>query len=332
MRVPAYKLTIGGKVVDTTGEPRASTLVGLTVALDLDTPADGFTLVLGNADGLKPARDDKAAVELGYADDGALTQVMTGTVATVEPGLATTRVIGIGGAAALLRGRVEQTYEGHTAGSIVRDLAGQAGLDVATAEDGISFPAYVVDGRRSLARHLRDLADLCGFDTYVNSDGALVFERFTRGKAVHVLEYAKHLLELDLLHAPPAADLVEAWGESPGSEHGATAWAWLTRDFTPSKGSAGSGTAKLLLERPALRTADAARAAAEAALTAIRRRTTRGRLVAPGLAAARLGDAVRLQGVPDDRLNGTFQLRAVTHQINKASGFTTTIEFRGIQA
>jgi phage protein D len=332
MLKPAYKLTIGDKIVDTTEEPQASTVVDLTVALDMDAPADGFTLVLGQVNGLKPERDDEAVIELGYTDDGELIQVMTGTVAAVEPGLTTSRVIGYSAAATLLRTFVEQTYESKTAGQIVGDLAGRADVDVAAAEDGITFPAYVVDGRRSVYHHMRDLADLCGFDLYVSADGELVFEEFVSGKTVHVLEYAKHIVELDVLQAPPRAESVEAWGESPGGGQAEEAWAWLTKDFGGSKGTAGSGDPKLSLERPALRTADAARVAADAAHTRIQRRTLRGRLLTVGMPQFKLGDAVRLRDVPEDVLNGTFQVRKVTHRITKPGGFTTEVGFRAIEA
>jgi phage protein D len=330
MLIPAYKLTIDDRIVDTTDEPQASTVIDLTVALEMETPADSFTLVLGQMNGLKPERDDEAVIELGYADDGELTQVMAGTVLTVEPGLTTSRVIGYSAAQTLLRTFVDQTYESKTAGQIVRDLADKASTDVATAEDGITFPAYVIHGRRSIYHHMRDLADLCGFDLYVNADGELVFEKFVSGKTVHVFEYAKHILELDVLQAPQRAALVEAWGESPTGSQGEEAWAWLTKDFSGSKGTAGSGEPKLLLERPALRTADAAQAAAEAAHTHIQRRTLRGRLLTVGQPQVKLGDAIRLRDVPDDALNNTFQVRSVTHRITKLEGFTTAIEFRSI--
>lgn len=331
MLKPAYKLTIGDKIVDTTDEPRASTLVDLRVALDMDAPADSFTLVLGQVGGLSPTRDDAATIELGYADDSKLTQVMTGTLVAVEPGLTTMRVVGHSPAQALLRSFVDKTYEGKTAGHMVRDLAGQAGVSVAAAEDGITFPAYVVDGRRDFYQHMRDLANLCGFDLYLNADGKLVFERFAGGKSVHALEYARHILELEALHVPPRAEGVEAWGESPGGGQAEEAWAWLTKDFGGSKGSAGSGAPTLLLERPVLRTADAAQAAAEAAHTHIQRRGVRGRLMTVGMPQVKLGDAVRLRNVPQAALNGTFQVRSVMHRITKAGGFTTTIDFRAVE-
>ena len=274
--------------------------------------------------------DDEAVIELGYAGNSGLTQVMAGTVVTVEPDLTTARVVGHCAVQALLRTFVDQTYESKTAGQIVSDLADKAGMDVATAEDGITFPAYVIHGRRTIYHHMRELADLCGFDLYINADGELVFEEFVSGNTVHVFEYTKHILELDVLQAPKRAALVEAWGESPTGSQGEEAWAWLTKDFSGSKGTAGSGDPKLLLERAALRTADAARTAAEAALTAIQRRTLRGRLLVTGQPQVKLGDAIRLRDVPNDALNETFQVRSVIHRITKIGGFTTTIEFRRI--
>jgi phage protein D len=331
MLKPAYKLTIGRKVIDTTDEPKASTVTDLTVRLDLDTPADSFTFELGNVGSFKPKRDDEAKIELGYADNGGLTQVIAGKVVTVEPNLTTTRVAGYSGAEALLRTFVEQTYESKRAGEIVRDLADKAGLDVATAEDGITFPVYVVDGQRSAHIHMQDLAELCGFDLYVNTEGKLVFEKFVNGKLIHVFEFAKHIIALDVQRTLPLAPVVQAWGESPTGSAGDDASAWLTTDFQGSKGIAGSGKPVLLLERPALRTSAAALTAANAALTTIQRRTLRGRLVSLGRPEVKLGDAIRLSEMADDSLNTEFQVRSVTHRITKLGGFTTTVGFRAIK-
>lgn len=328
MLTPAYKLQLGSKLVDTTDEPRASTVVDLQVVLDLDTPADRFTLVLGNVGSLRPAREDKAEIDLGYAGE-ALQRVMTGLVDSVEPNLTTTRVAGYSAAAALLRTAVDQTFESKTAGEIVRDLAGRAGVDVARAEDGIRFPAYVIDGRRSAWHHLRDLAELSGFDLYVDAEGKLVFEWFAGGRTAHVLEYGKHILELEVLRTPAAAGRVEAWGESPTGSRGDAAWPWLTTDFKSSRGQAGSG-ALFLLERPALRTHLAAHTAAQSALLEIQRRSLRGQLVILGRPQVRLGDSIRLKGLADESLNTFFQVRRVVHRLSKTGGFTTEIGFRSL--
>jgi hypothetical protein len=326
---PAYRLTLGDQRVNTTDEPRASTLVELTVSLDLDVPADAATLVLGRVGQLEPEVDDDATIDLGYVDDDELTQVLAGTVGVVDPGLVTSSVVVYSGAATLLRSVANETFENQTAGAIVRELARRAAVDVATVEDGSTFPAYVVDGRRGAFEHMLDLAELSGLDVYVNSEGAVVMERFVGGRTVHVLEHAKHILELDVLRSPPRAAAVEAWGESPGSARGTNAWAWLTKDFDDLHGSAGSGSPLLVLERPALRSASAARRAAEAALTALQRRAVRGRVVTIGRPQVKLGDAIQLRGVPDEDANGNFQVRSVTHRLRKDTGFTTEIGFRG---
>jgi phage protein D len=326
---PAYRLTIGGRIVNTTDEPRASTAVDLIVRLGFGVPADDAVLVLAPVDGLRPARDDDVVVELGYADDGSLERVLTGTVVDADIGLVAVRVSAYGGAAALLGATIERTYENQSAGDIVRDLASQAGLQVAASQPGIQFPAYVVDGRRSFYHHMRDLAELCGFDVYVDNQGEVVFAPFV-GNAVHVFEHGEDVLALDLLENRPAAARVEAWGESPGGGQGADAWAWLTKDFSGSRGSAGSGDPLLLLERSGLRSAQAASSAADAALARLQRRTRRGRLLTTGRPQIRLGDAIRVRNAPDDRINDRFKVTGVTHRITKAAGFLTTVEFEGI--
>jgi phage protein D len=279
----------------------------------------------------RPARDDETEIELGYADNGGTSRVIKGKVVTTEPGLTNIRVVGYSGADAVLRTFVEKTYESKTAGAIVQDLADKSGVDVGTVKDGVTFPVYVVDGRRSAYQHMRDLADLCGFDLYVNADGELVFEKFVGGKTVHVFEFAKEIISLDVLRTPPAAGLVEAFGESPTGSQGLDAASWLTTDFSNSKGTAGAGPL-FLLERSALRTKDSARSAAEAALATIQHRSVRGRLVSFGRPQVKLGDAIQLRGLADDSLNTSFQVRSVRHRISKRGGFTTTVGFRAIDA
>ncbi|MDQ4026085.1 MAG: contractile injection system protein, VgrG/Pvc8 family [Actinomycetota bacterium] len=323
---PAYRITLGDTTVDTTEEPRASSLVGLTASLDLDAACDACTLTLGGDWATLPEVDDEARIELGYADDD-LTLVLTGVVAAVEERLTGARVVVHDNGALLVRTFHDETYQSRTAGAIVRDLAGKAGVDTGVVQDGIDFPAYVVDGRRSAHHHVRTLARLCGFETYLQPGGELVFERYVGGKTVHVFEHAEHLLEVHTGERAPRAETVEAWGEGTGRS-GGQRWAWLTKDFTPSRGTAGLGGTKLLVERPALRTAAAARTVAQATLDDIDNRTVSGTLRSSGRAQVALGDALRIAGVPRDGVDGSYQVRGVTHRLDKRRGFVTTVSFR----
>src|SRR5262249_11564390 len=175
--------------------PEQSPVVDLKVGVDMETPADSFAVLLGRVGKFKPQRDDAVKIELGYADEkNSLTQVLTGAVAELDPTLVHTRLVGYSPAFTLLRSFADKTYENKTAGDIVKDLCTTAGVDVETAEDGITFPAYVIDGRRSVYHHMQDLAALSGLDVYVNAGGKLVFEKFIGGKTVHVLKFTKHIL------------------------------------------------------------------------------------------------------------------------------------------
>jgi phage protein D len=301
MLTPAYKLTIGNKSVDSVRQPEASTAVGLVVSLDMEMPLDSFTVVLGQVDGLlKPALHDKATVELGYADNGGLAQVIAGTVTSVQSDLDTLRVVGYTAAETLLRSYSDQTYESRTAGAIVQDLAAKAKVPVANADDGIHFPTYVI-------------------------------QKFVTGAPVRIFEHARDILEVQATHSPPLAGTVQAWGESPTDSKGAGVSAWLRKNFRCSKGIAGSGKPVLLLERPALRTGEAAKTAALADETRIQRSPLNGRLLSVVRPEVQLGDVIQLRVVPDASLNKTFQVRTISHRITKRGGFTTEIGFRSIQ-
>ena len=329
---PAYKLVIGDRKVDTTDEPRASTVDLLQVDLDIEAPADSLTLRLGNVGGLSPKRKDDATVELGYVEDSSLTLVFPGEVACVEPNLQSTRIIALSPAQKLLEAYREETFEFKTAGDIVKKIAEDAGIIVAQTEPGALLPAYVVDGKRSGYAHLRDLADLTGYDLFFNPSGELVYRRTIFTTTLHVFEFAKQIIELEVRQSEPAAASVEAWGESVGTSQGEESWAWLVKDFSSSKGTAGTGAVKLLLERPALRTGQLAQLAAEGALANFQANGIRGRLLTFGRPQVKSGDSLRIKDAPDTRVNGDFRVRAVHHRITKKKGFTTEIEFRGTGA
>jgi hypothetical protein len=327
---PAYKLTLGKHVADTTTEPKASATTDLVVTLDMDSLPDTAGIVLGQVGGIDAALEDAAAVELGYADNGGFTQVFVGQVETLQSSLLTRRITAISKARALLRLFVDQTYESQTAGQIVKDLAGKAGVDTGTVEDGISFPSYVVDSRRNALAHIRDLAALSGVDVYVDSDGKLVFQAFTSGNVTHDVDYAKQILSLEVDRLADADITVTAWGESPTASAGSDSWGWLTKDFKKSAGTAGSGPVPVTLERSSLRTNSAAKTAASAALRNTQRRAVHGSVVIPGRPEVKLGDAVKLREVPLDGFNDSYQVRRVVHRITKEQGFTTTVGFAAI--
>jgi Phage tail baseplate hub (GPD) len=332
---PAYRLSFGAHSVDTTAEPKASTVTDLVVAMDMDDLPDSAAVTLGQVGGgqvggLDAALEDTASIDLGYADNGGFTRTFTGLVSALRTGLLERHVMLVSAARALARLRVDQTFEGQTAGAIVSDLAGRAKVPLGTIDDGITFPSYVIDFRRTALAHVRDLAALSGMDAYVDSDGKLVFQAFTTGQAVHDVDFAKHILTLDIERDDAADASVQAFGESPTGSAGAESWGWLTKDFARSEGKAGSGSRAIVLERPALRTSAAAATAASARLRAIQRRAVRGHVLMMGRPGVKLGDAIRIREVPTAALNDIYQVRRVLHRVTKDGGFTTQVGFCAI--
>ncbi|GJH28940.1 hypothetical protein [Caballeronia novacaledonica] len=327
---PAYRLVIGKHRVDTTVEPKASASTDLLVTLDIDALPDTAALTLGQVGGIAPALEDTATIELGYADNGGLTQVFTGTVDLFDASLLTRRVAATSTARALMRLFVDKSYEGQSAGEIVRDLAGRAKIDTGAIDDGIRFPVYVIESRKNALAHIRELAALCGVDAYVDAMGKLVFQAFTQGRVIHDVDYAKQVLSLEVDRLANADVSVKAFGESPVAQAGSDAWGWLTKNFSPMAGSAGDGPLPVLVERASLRTSSAAATAASATLRAVQRRAVHGSVRMPGRPEVSLGDALRVRDVPLDGFNDTYQVRRVVHRITKAEGFVTTVDFAAI--
>ena len=298
---PAYRITIGGQRIDSAGAPLASTVIGLDVRLDMDPmTADQTVIRTGQVGEFTPEIDDEATIGLGYADeDQEVEQVMRGVTVEVRPDVTAERIVCLNAASRLARRTAAVTFRDKRAEEIVRSLAGEAAVEVARTGTSDLLPYYVIDPGKSLLRHMADLAGLTGFDLYFTHEDELVFEPFGAGQQVLPLAYGTDVLDYRANRRPAVFESVDAFGESPGSGAGEQSWSWLTKDFSPRKGTAGAGEPTLLLERSALRTAEVAQMAAVAAQTRFERRRLTGRVRILGTPALRLGDAIRLSDMPE---------------------------------
>ena len=321
---PAYRLSIGTTTTDSTGD-LAATVIRVDVEVDMEVPAGRLAVVLGNTDGLTVAEGDPVSVELGYADNG-LSKVIEGTVVALEPTISTYRIEGLSAMIRLLDLRLHQTYEKQTAGAIIADLAGQAGLATGEVQDGIEFPFYVVDDSKSAYEHARALAQKCGFDLYLDVDNNLIFKKYEQAGADHTFEYGVNVISWEVRRQEPAYGRVEVWGESPASSQGEDTVSWLTKSPQDFAGRAGSGEPLLLIRDRSIRTKAAADTYAQAALRQIERQALTGTLTVLGAPQVKLGDAVEVTGMPQADVNGTYQVRGIRHRLSKTTGFVTTVD------
>jgi hypothetical protein len=267
---------------------------------------------------------DSAEISLGY-EDGGPELVFTGEVTSVRHNLrGSVRVTATDGGAALARTRVARSYEGQAAGDVVGDLAGAAGASTGDVQSGPSLAFYALDESRSAWSHVAVLARASGFLAWIGSDGALSFCPPPPGPPAQSFAHGEDLLEIELGGEAPGAGAVTAVGEGAAGAKGADAWSWLVKDPGPVTASAGSGAPERRLQDGALRSADAASAAAEGAAAAAARGVVAGRAVVPGAPGVSVGATIVISGAPADPLNGTFVVSGLRHRFTPA-GFTTTL-------
>ena len=188
----------------------------------------------------------------------------------------------------------------------------------------------MIDGRRSVYAHLRDLADISASWCSPIQTAISLFRPIDRPAAIHVFEFAKHLVELDIERGDP--HVVSEWTCAARARHqrGRRVVGLVDQGFQRLARHRRSGAPTLILERPVLRTPEATPKAADAAFAQLSSQATRGRLRTFGRPQIRLGDSIRIKDVPDARLNGDFRVRASATRSTRKNGFRTEVEFLGV--
>ncbi len=320
---PDYRIQLGSKTIEPSTEPDAGP-VRITIDLNMDVPADQCEVVLGHIPEAKYEKGENISVNLGYEDS--LSLVFTGTVDSVTPSITTIKIKGLCDATKLLALRIDKTYEKQKAGAIVSDVCSQAGVTVGETQDGIEFPAFVIDSQKNGYDHMRDLAEKCGFDIYFTPDNKLVFKEFAKSSADHTVEYGKDLINVEFAKKEQPVEKVEVFGESPVGSKGEKTWHWLTKSFESFKGEAGSGMS-VLIEDSSIKNKDAAATRAQARLEALNRRMLTGAAVVLGKPEIKLGDAIEVVNMPESPSNGVLKVCSVSHKLSKEKGFVTSVLF-----
>ncbi len=340
MLKPVFSLGIGSfqaSSLNAVGGPTR-----LCVERDMAVAADALELDLMDRSGIRLG--DAVTVALGHDDE--LKTAFTGEVAEIRPALRGVRVRALGKMDALLNLRVAAVYEGRSAGSIVRDLIGQAGLSAGTVDDGPTLPRYALDRRLSAYRHLRLLAERLGYELYTDRDGKVMFHGLgdaagldaagplgaaagavapALGGASEGYAFGKHLIAASARHRTSGPTKIEVGGESPMSSQGDTTSYWLTRSDDDNHGESGDGDRVELILDPAARTKDLADRYAAGYLNARKRLARQVRATVLGRPGLDLGDWVTLSGVPDALVNGSGYVQALRHRFGGEAGFLTDV-------
>jgi phage protein D len=321
VRKPAFEITFGGFDADW-----ARLLESVSVEAGLAPAVDVAEVVFAARDDApNVALDDPGAVLLGFAGENPA-DVFWGWVDLVHRSIGgKRRIVATNLSGVLAAFRVDQGYEQQSAGAIVRDLLERAGVDPGVVEDGPELASYVVDSRASAWKHVTRLAELAGFAAWSDADGELHFGSLRPGAPVQTFTYGQDVLQLEAFQSPPGVGAVTVVGEGAAGSNGTDAWSWNLKDAAPMKATAGSGDPAVVVQIGAIRSAEAARAAAEGIATTAKLGALTARLLVPGAPKAGVGTTIAVASAPDDVLNGAWLVRGVRHRLVKARGYTTQL-------
>jgi len=317
LRRPDAKLTIDGRALSAA----EAALESVTVDLSVSGAHDRFRCRLGH---LSPFADAAAGadaeLELGYGDD--LETVLTGTVSLVERAPWGLAIEGLSATGALSASRVGRSYVGQTAADVVNDLVSGAGGTAGEISASHTLSVFHVDERRTVWTHVRQLARLTGSELSSDAQGAVNFRPVKTGSADHTLRYGADLLAWDVGPRDAAGPEVSVVPFGAASEEGTEKWHILLRE--PDGGSPSGPT----LVPAALRDRDGAQALQDALAATAARGANTAVLVAVGDGSIRAGDLVELSEMPSGE-DGTLRAVAVTHILQRGSGFRTALRLEG---
>ena len=313
---PAYKVKIGQETYDST---TSSEIVSVNIDCDINIPLDIFKIVFKPGDKASSLKKgDLTTIELG--NEGSTSKVFTGAIDSVEPRVKGTVASGYSVAATLTRLRIHQIYEKQTAGAIIKDLSQRIGLSVKEASDGISFPMYVVDDSKPVYEHMRELSQLCGFDLFMTTEGMVMFKKFEEKKP-SPFKYGRDILKATVQQVTPSYTGVKVFEESPSSTKGADTAHWLTDNVLG--GTAGKGDQWFSVGHPAIRDKDSADKVAVAKLESLLV-SLKGIIMTIGNPKVGLGDTIEIKEMPDERMNGKFEVVRASHAFNMEQGYVST--------
>jgi prophage tail gpP-like protein len=312
----------------TTLAPRASVTLGnerfdthvfrLEVTLTMLPGVSAFQAFFPSEVAIEAAAGDDAALDLDGGEGSE--RVLTGTIRSIRRGVAQTVVTVADPSAVLASLRPATTYRNQDANAVIRALASDAEVTVATSEVELPMAAYVAHQRRTAAEHIADLAALLGAYGRMNGDGELEVSRPSAADVA--LRYGRELLTYDASESvAPTAKRIRTGSGPAGS---ATAPDALRPAKKPLPGGAAEpGVDAIWTPAAVLRTPGAAASASEAADVAAAAGVTRLRATAYLVPSLRPGSVVEVQELPDGLPAVPWLLTRVMHVIDVREGGRT---------
>jgi len=312
MLAVTHSLTLGSLRYD-------SHLAALTVRRGVLPIVDRLDASLPRGVRVDAAAGDPVELTLDGGDGSEV--VFTGTVTSVRRDLATIVVVAHGAGHTLARYRPSVSLEQVTAGDVVTQLCGDAGVSVAEVESGPTLARYVALARATALEEVVRLTHLSAATATVTATDEL--RTSTEPAAERRLRWGREPLTVTVAGAAAATGAFVVAGEGAG-EPGASNGLWPTDDFWAGGAPAPGPQARWRVDHDVRSTSDATTAGDAWAARDAEARTP-VRLRSWLLPALGPDDSVEIAEGPDDLGLAAIRVRQVVHRLQPGRPAVTDI-------
>ena len=317
---PAYALTMAQ-------QRWTEQLLGLDVHLAAAPLTGTLTARLPAAAPLNAGPGDPVTLDLDGGEGSAT--VFTGTISAIRRDPYSITVHAVDAAGALAQLRPATTYEQVNAGTVITDLADQAGVDVGDIDDGTALAWYAADPSRTALDHVARLCAWSGGLARIGADGTLVATAVPATQAELALKFGRELLAIDQTVRTRPVEAFSYAGEAGAGSTDSPDALRPTSDFFAGDRPDGPDATHRWSFEPALRTTDAAGAAGAAAQWRYAARARVGYLTAFLQPKLRPGTVIEVAELPDPFDGAPIWLDLIRHRIDSGGALTTARMYAG---
>lgn len=318
MLKPVYQLTLGSQ-----RWIEQATL--LTVSQELAPMVNQLTVRFPAAAPFAAAIGDDAKLTLDNGEQE--TVVFTGIIDAVRCDLLGIRVMCLDAGGLLARFRPAVTFEQATAGTVIRNLAEDRGLDISDLEDGPTLPFYVADPSRTAWEHMARVAAWGGAVISVSAKNKLNSVVIDASQAEIALRYGREILSWQTDRKSSIVQAFTVAGEAGAGDASAPEVLRPTTDFFAGNRPDGPGPDQRWRFEPALRTVQAAGTAGAARQRCYASGRESGSFQAFLQPQLRCGTVIEIQDLPQEWTGGPIWVAGLEHRLGQGSA-TTRVHFR----
>lgn len=310
---PAYALTLGTR-------RWTEQVLSLSVTRTFAPGVNLLAVVFPAAAPVSAAPGDDVALRIQSGEHD--TVVFTGIVDDIQRRLDQIRVLCVDAGGLMARYRPAVTYEQISAGTVIRNLAGEIGAETGALADGPTLPCYVADPTRTAWEHAARLSAWGGAMARVTPDNRVTAGVIDASQPTAALRYGREILFLETGQRAAPIETFTAAGEAGAGDASAPEVFRPTTDFFAGNRPDGPSAASRWSFQPALRTVPDAATAGAARKRGYAAAAEAGRFTAFLLPHLECGTVLEIQDLPEGLAAGPVWITGLHHHLERGRTFT----------